>query len=68
LIIGYSLALPAVRATGAQHLVGRNGPKDILSCYLIVPQIKQFGAAIVADVTDPTGHQSVVGKSRLGYF
>jgi hypothetical protein len=34
---------------------------------LIVPQAKQLGAAIVADVADPAGHQSAVGKwRRLG--
>jgi hypothetical protein len=33
--------------------------------YLILPQIKQWGAAIVADVADPAGHQLAVGKWRL---
>jgi hypothetical protein len=55
----------AARATGAQHLGRRNISKDILS-YLIVPQIKQLGAVIVADVADPAGYQSAVRKWRLG--
>jgi hypothetical protein len=40
--------------------------KDILERFLIVPQIKQLGAAIVVDVADPAGHQSAVGEWRLG--
>jgi hypothetical protein len=43
----------------------RNSSKDVLNA-LIVPQIKQLGAAIVADVADPARHQSAVGKWRLG--
>jgi len=35
--------------------------------HLIEPQIKQLGAAIVANIADPTGHQSAVGKWRLGH-
>jgi hypothetical protein len=33
---------------------------------LILPQVRQLGAAIVADVANPTGYQSAVGKWRLG--
>ena len=33
--------------------------------YLVVPQIKQLGAAIEDRVADPAGHQSVVGKWRF---
>jgi hypothetical protein len=36
--------------------------------YLIVPQAKQLGAAIVADVANPAGHQSAVGNGvAYGY-
>jgi hypothetical protein len=31
---------------------------------MIVPQIMQLGAVVLADVADPAGHQSAVGKWR----
>jgi hypothetical protein len=38
--------------------------KGYFERYLILPQIKQLGAAVLANIADPAGHQSAVGKWR----
>jgi hypothetical protein len=60
-IIGYSVVVHAVRATGAWAVA-----TGYFERYLILPQIKQLGAAVLVNIADPAGHQSAVGKWRSG--